>query len=150
VHDTHPLLSQSIPAISPQTSSNQISSCPRSLPEIRPATQSTATFLLEANHTTVDMLWKEWTVGVFGRPSIEAMIRRGLQKSESQRKLYSRRKIVIDEVKRLAYMRTEPESVIVAAMDQYMVQHRLSMTKLQDLIKRRAAEGKTMAFWLVE
>ena len=78
------------------------------------------------------------------------MVRRGLQKLEGQRKLYSRRKIVIDEVKRLAYMRTEPESVIVAAMDQYMVQHRLSMTKLQDLIKRRAAEGKTMAFWLVE
>jgi hypothetical protein len=43
------------------------------------------------------------------------MVRRDLKKAEGQRKLYSRRKIVIDEVRRLADMRTEPVSAVIAA-----------------------------------
>jgi hypothetical protein len=113
-----------------------------------PLTGKPDVFMMEANHTTVEMLWKEWTEGVFGRRSIESMVESGLKKSEGQRKLYSRRKIVIDEVKRLADTRTEPEGEVVKAMDLYMSQHKLSMTKVQDLIKKRTGEGKEIAFWL--
>lgn len=103
---------------------------------------------METNHTTVVQLWKEWNVGVSGRESVLMMIEGKYVKSEKQRKLYSRRKVVIDEIQRLVHLRTEPESVIVKSMDAYLQQHDLSMTKLQDLIKKRNQEGKTLAFWL--
>jgi hypothetical protein len=148
--DTDPFFAQSDTGTGTggQIASNQNASGSGSVSDVRPTSQPVTTFVMEANHTTVDMLWKEWTDGVFGRPSVEAMLKKGLKKSEGQRKLYSRRKIVVDEVKRLADMRTEPETVIVEAMDCYMTQHKLSMTKLQDLIKKRTTEGKTLAFWL--
>ncbi|KAJ9112533.1 hypothetical protein QFC22_006290 [Naganishia vaughanmartiniae] len=109
---------------------------------------SDKTFVMETNHATVGQLWKEWTVGVSGRESVIAMLEGKYAKSEKQRKLYSRRKIVIDEVKRLADMRTEPEAEIVKSMDGCLSQRGLSMTKLQDLIKARNQDGKTLAFWL--
>lgn len=146
--DTDPFFAQSETGTGGQIPSNQNASGSGSVSDVRPTSQLVTTFVMEASHTTVDMLWKEWTDGVFGRPSIETMLKKGLKKSEGQRKLYSRRKIVVDEVKRLADMRTEPETVIVEAMDCYMTQHKLSMTKLQDLIKKRTMEGKTLAFWL--
>jgi hypothetical protein len=107
-------------------------------------------FTMEANHATVSLLWQEWSHGVLGRQSIKDMLKAGLKKSEGQRKLYSRRKIVIDEVIRLADLRTEQEDVIVKTLDTFMSARKLSMTKLQDLIKKRASEGKTTALWLEE
>ena len=76
------------------------------------------------------------------------MVKLGYKKSESQRKLYSRRKLVMDEVERLAKMRVEPEMEVVKAMDLYMSREKLSMTRLQDLIKARSQEGKKGAIWL--
>ncbi|KAJ9112070.1 hypothetical protein QFC22_006367 [Naganishia vaughanmartiniae] len=107
-------------------------------------------FVFESKHSTVAQLWKEWHQGIYGRKSIVAMIRQGYKKSEGQRKLYSRRKLVMDEVARLAAMRVEPESDVVKAMDEYMSLHKLSMTKLQELIKKRAQDGEELAFWLVK
>ena len=145
VSDTHPLLAQSHTHSSGRPPLGQDPSCSTWIPDL-PASESVSasvsalasasTFVLDVNHTTVAILWREWTVGVLGRPSIETMVRRDLKKAEGQRKLYSRRKIVIDEVRRLADMRTEPVSAVIAAMDRYMGEHKLSMTKLQDLIKK--------------
>ncbi|KAJ9107267.1 hypothetical protein QFC21_000714 [Naganishia friedmannii] len=106
-------------------------------------------FVLESNHTTVAQLWKEWHQGIFGRKSVVAMVRQGYKKSEGQRKLYSRRKLVMDEVARLAAMRVEPESEVVKAMDEYTSLHKMSITKLQDLIRKRSQDGEELEFWLV-
>ena len=76
------------------------------------------------------------------------MVKLGYRKSESQLKLYSRRKLVMDKVGRLAKMRVEPEMEVVKAMDLFMSREKLSMTKLQDLIKARTQEGKKGAIWL--
>lgn len=115
-----------------------------------PAPVTSGVFVLEATHATVQALWKEWKEGVFGRLPVKTMITKGWKKSEAQRKLYARRRVVIDEVERLADARTEPGSAIVKAMDTYMSQKKLSMTKLQDLIKQRSVDGKTIAFWMDE
>lgn len=87
---------------------------------------------------------------MFGRVSVSAMVEGRYTKSEKQRKLYPRRRLVIEEVKRLASSRTETEADVVKALDTYMRKHGLSMTKLQDRIKEREQERKTAAFWLDE
>lgn len=43
---------------------------------------------------------------------------------------------------------SEPESVVIKAMDTYIGRQRMSVTQLQDLIMGRTAEGKTIAFWM--
>ncbi|KAJ9111848.1 hypothetical protein QFC20_002435, partial [Naganishia adeliensis] len=103
---------------------------------------------METQHTTVQQLWKEWTMGVFGRIPVREMVGGGFRKSEGQRKLLARRKVVIDEIRRQARERTELESTIVSRMDEYKAKEKLSMTKLQDLIKQRAQDGETLPFRL--
>ncbi|KAJ9105824.1 hypothetical protein QFC19_003392 [Naganishia cerealis] len=95
-----------------------------------------ASFVLEVNHATVSSLWKEWYNGVFGRPSIVAMLERKLPKCEGQRKLFAHRKIIIDEVARLATARSWRRWMNTGPATSY-----LSITKLQDEIKRKNAEG---------
>lgn len=80
--------------------------------------------------------------------NIEDMINQGYSKSEAQRKLYSRRKVVIDEVIRLAKERTEPETLVIKALDTYMKANKVSVLKLQDMIKDRVKEGRSGALWL--
>lgn len=72
-----------------------------------PASAISDIFKLEANHATVAVLWTEWTEGVFGRVSVRTMVTKGGEESEAQRKLYARRKVVIDEVVRLAEAKLE-------------------------------------------
>jgi hypothetical protein len=105
-------------------------------------------FVMEKNHATVAELWKEWTQGVFGRPSVDVMVTQGYSKSEAQRKLFSRRKVIVDEVVRLAKERTEPEGHIVTALDIYLSASKMSVSKLQEVIKERTKQGKSGALWL--
>ncbi|KAJ9113673.1 hypothetical protein QFC22_005982 [Naganishia vaughanmartiniae] len=105
-------------------------------------------FVLEKNHATVLELWKEWKHGLFGRPSVEVMLDQGYTKSEAQRKLCSRRKVIIDEVIRLAKERTEPEDHVVTALDVYLIANKMSISKLQETIKERTKDGRTAAVWL--
>lgn len=89
-------------------------------------------FMLEKDHKTVNALWREYDEGVCGRPSVRSMIERDLKKSESQRKRWERRRIVINEIKRLKKERTTSAQAVVDAMDRFMKKKRLSMAKLQD------------------
>jgi hypothetical protein len=102
------------------------------------------TFILETNHTTVIELWNEWHHGVAGRPSIVDMIKAKLQKSERQRKLFARRKIIIDEIKTLAKARVVSEVEIIGRLDAYRATNKLSITKLQDEIKNKKANGEML------
>jgi hypothetical protein len=110
-----------------------------------PCTQK---FVMESNHATVLELWKEWEEGVFGRLSVKEMIAEGYVKSEAQRKLFSRRKIIVDEIQRLAKERTEPELDVVKSLDVYLASKKMSISKLQDVMRQRAKEGQESALWL--
>lgn len=116
---------------------SQLSSTPQTSP-------MPSTFVMESNHTTVVELWNEWNQGVAGRPSISDMVKAGLRKSDGQRKLFTRRKIIIDEIKELAKARVVPVLDIVGILDAYRATNRLSITKLQDEIRRKKAEGKSI------
>lgn len=146
---THIMISDDIDALQhPSSRPNGVASSSAGPSPVPAHSWSNNIFLIEMNHTSVTQLWEEWHKGVYGRKSIAAMVELGYKKSEGQRKLYSRRKLVIDEVERLAAMRVEPACDVVKAMDAYMAREKLSMTKLQDLNKQRTKEGKTLAFWL--
>ncbi|KAJ9118133.1 hypothetical protein QFC22_004035 [Naganishia vaughanmartiniae] len=127
---THALLNQAQPPPSSKSGLNPIQPAAATSGSRTAGTAGEKTFVLETNHTTVGQLWKEWNIGVSGRASVLMMIEGKYAKSEKQRKLYSRRKLVMDEVKRLADVRTEPDTDIVKSMDTYLLRHGLSMTKL--------------------
>jgi hypothetical protein len=152
VKDTNDVVAQS--SVSPgqgiQTQQGQTTSSSERVPSGGVLGGAVSVFTIKTNHTTVAALWQEWNDGVLGRQSIKEMLKADLKKSEGQRKLCSRRKIVVDEVKRLAKDRTEPPEEIVKTLDVFMRHNKLSMTKLQDLIRKRTSEGKTMALWLEE
>lgn len=105
---------------------------------------SSPAFLMESNHPTVLSLWRERYVGVNDRPSIVAMVGKKLSKTESQRKLFARRKIIIDEIARLARDKVVPESEVVERLDGYRSRNKLSITKLRDEIKRKRASDESI------
>lgn len=104
-------------------------------------------FVLERDHKTVDALWREYDEGIFGRQSVRSMIERDLKKSESQRKRWERRRIVINEIKRLKKERTTSAQAVVEAMDRFMKKERLSMAKLQDRIAKASGLGQDLPLW---
>jgi uncharacterized protein (DUF1697 family) len=79
---------------------------------------------------------------------VDVMVTQGYSKSEAQRKLFSRRKVIVDEVVRLAKERTEPEGHVVTALDIYLSASKMSVSKLQEVIKERTKQGKSGALWL--
>lgn len=98
-------------------------------------------FCMESNHSTVVEIWNEWNIGVAGRPSVRAMVEAGLRKSDSQRKLFGPRKIIIDEIETLAKAHAVSELEIVGRLDSHRAANRMSITKLQDAIKKKKATG---------
>ena len=47
---------------------------------------------------------------------------------------------------KLADARMEPNWEIIKTMNTYIGRHKMSVTKLQDLIKKQTAEGNVIAF----
>lgn len=99
--------------------------------------------VLERDHRTVDALWREYDEGVFGPSSVGSMLERKLRKSESQRKRWERRRIVINEIKRLKKERTTSAQAIVDAMHRFMKKERLPMAKLQDGSQRPPGRARS-------
>ena len=96
---------------------------------------------------TVEVLWREWTVGLQGNPSIEVLDRkwgnhwRAGRQSELQ--WYSLRLEVIREIRRVAQAQRTSEE---AAMWQVSLQQQQTRCSLDQLCKRlragRKAQGK--------
>jgi len=62
------------------------------------------TYHLSRGITTIPDLWREWTVGLGGQLSVEALDERwgSRWRHGAEFQFYSRRKVIIDEIKRLA------------------------------------------------
>ena len=105
---------------------------------------ATPVFILESNHSTVDALWKEWYIGISGRLSIDQIVKKKLPKSEGQRKLFARRKIIIDEISRLASEKVVPESEVVERLEAYRARSKFSITRLQDEIKKKRGSDESI------
>ncbi|GHJ85855.1 hypothetical protein NliqN6_2257 [Naganishia liquefaciens] len=69
------------------------------------------------------------------------MVEAGLRKSDSQRKLFGRRKIIIDEIETLAKVHAVLELEIVGRLDSHRAANRMSITKVQNEIKKKKGTG---------
>lgn len=96
---------------------------------------------------TVEALWREWTVGLQGNPSIEVLDRqwgnRWRAGRQSELQWYSLRLEVIREIRRVAQAQRTSEE---AAMWQVSLQQQQTRCSLDQLCKRlragRKAQGK--------
>ncbi|KAJ9112105.1 hypothetical protein QFC22_006406 [Naganishia vaughanmartiniae] len=104
-------------------------------------------FLLEKDHQSVAALWKEYDEGIFGRLSVREMIAKSLKKSESQRKRWERRSIIVKEVERLMSARTTSADTVVTALDRFMRKEKLSMAKLQNRIAEAKVSSEDLPLW---
>lgn len=75
-----------------------------------------------ANNRTVSDLWREWTIGLCGNPSIQALEERWghkWRKEQSQRAFFSRRKFIIDNIRDWKNSRNIAEEEAVLAMERH-------------------------------
>jgi hypothetical protein len=94
-------------------------------------------------HATVTDLWQEWSVGWGGRPSIQSLDdawghrwRRG----RSEVSFYSRRRLIIGEIRRLQHARGISLTVAVQELEARRRQEGLSLTGLNERLRRPPGE----------
>jgi hypothetical protein len=95
---------------------------------------------------TVPDLWREWTVGLQGQPSIEKLDElygwdwRAGPNAAAERQFYSRRKTLISEIRRLAAVEDpsqgDPNEIVVARLEEERIRAKASLSKVVDGIKR--------------
>ena len=96
---------------------------------------------------TIPELWREWTVGLQGQPSIERLDElhgsswRSGPTAASERQFYSRRKTLITEIRRLASARRAPPDeeayqIVVKQLEDERVRARASLSKVIDTLKK--------------
>ncbi len=98
-----------------------------------------AGFYMDRGINSVAELWTEYVHGANGKPSPQSLVqRRGFRwKSESDRKFFTRRSVILDEVKRRAQQGEPDEETVAGKLDGYMVKMGIrSLSQLQDRIKQ--------------
>jgi hypothetical protein len=94
---------------------------------------------------TIPDLWREWTVGLQGQPSIEKHDElygsdwRAGPDATAERQFYSRRKTLISEIRRLAAVEDpsqgDPCETVVARLEEERIRAKASLSKVIDSIK---------------
>ena len=107
-------------------------------------------YKLSRDVVTIPGLWREWTVGLGGLPSVAALdsMYGSRWRAPSERQYYSMRKVIIDEIMaRVRQSLSDPEAieVVIEAMEQERVRTKASLDKVIKGIKdarKRAREQK--------
>jgi hypothetical protein len=99
-------------------------------------------YLLSRTVSTVPQLWREWTVGLGGGPSVqglEDLYGPSWRLKHSEKVLYGRRKVIIDEIRR---RQSEGISVGAAVEELELIRQRgrLSLYQLYQLLNRQKGE----------
>jgi hypothetical protein len=113
---------------------------PPLLPALERQEPPAPSYRLSRQVRTVPDLWREWTVGLGGLPSVAALDAAygSRWRSPSERQYYSMRKVIIDEVIALAGSRLEDQEAIavaVEALERRRVQGQASLDKFIKAIK---------------
>jgi hypothetical protein len=89
---------------------------------------------------TVPELWKEWTVGIGGKPSVEILERQygaSWRPSHKERVLFGRRKVIINEIYRYIQARGVTPEAAVAELELVRSMGQMSLYKLWHVLSHR-------------
>ena len=99
-------------------------------------------FSMSRTLTTVAEAWQEWTAGIAGRPSIQSLDDAwgpAWRKLQREKMFYSRRKVLIDEIRRRTAGGDPCRAV--SDLEQLRLQGRRSLDALQKLLKKQQKEA---------
>jgi hypothetical protein len=119
-------------------------SLPPSLaPVERLAAGPVPTYRLSRDVGTVSLLWREWTVGLAGLPSVDSLDEDfgPRWRTGSERQYYSTRKIIVDEIRRRAGAHTGP--ACAAAAEILEGERRLAKASLDKMSKLLRQDAQT-------
>ena len=97
------------------------------------------TYQLSRGISTIPDLWREWTVGLRGQLSVEALDERwgSRWRHGAEFQFYSRRKVIIDEIKRL--MAGGREAVdVVDSLEEQRLRSKASLSQVINALKAAA------------
>jgi hypothetical protein len=106
--------------------------------------------MIDASVTTLPDLWREYTVGLNGYPSIRKLYEEDkCKKDERQRKHYSRRQHIYKAINILSTGQDAPSpDVVVKRMEGYRIKTNLSLYKLDTALKGMTDEAIARTrFW---
>jgi hypothetical protein len=97
------------------------------------------TYQLSRGVTTILDLWREWTVGLGGQLSVEALDERWRSRWRcgAEFQFYSRRKVIIDEIKRLVAGGREAIDV-VDSLEEQRLRSKASLSQVINALKAAA------------
>jgi hypothetical protein len=97
------------------------------------------TYQLSRGVTTILDLWREWTVGLGGQLSVEALDERwgSRWRCGAEFQFYSRRKVIIDEIKRLVAGGREAIDV-VDSLEEQRLRSKASLSQVINALKAAA------------
>jgi hypothetical protein len=104
-------------------------------------------YKLSRSIVTIPGLWREWTVGLGGLPSIAALdsMYGSRWRAPSERQYYSMRKVIIDEIMaRVGNSLSDQEAieVVIEAMEQERVRAKASLDKVIKGIKEARKQAR--------
>jgi len=101
------------------------------------------TYHLSRDVTTIPDLWREWTVGLGGQQSVESLDERwgSRWRHGAEFQFYSRRKVIIDEIKRLVAGGREAIDV-VDSLEEQRLTAKASLSQVINALKAAAKARK--------
>jgi hypothetical protein len=101
------------------------------------------TYRLSRDVGTVSHLWREWTVGLAGLPSVDSLDENfgSRWRTGSERQYYSTRKVIVDEIRRRAGTHTGP--ACAAAAEILEAERRLAKASLDKMSKLLRQDAQT-------
>ena len=98
------------------------------------------TYQLSRGITTIPDLWREWTVGLGGQLSVEALDERwgSRWRRGAEFQFYSRRKVIIDEIKRLVAAGGREAIDVVDSLEEQRLRSRASLSQVINALKAAA------------
>ena len=125
---------------------------PKNQEDLRVSSPGSKTLQFKMSRTliTVHDVWKEWTEGLGGWPSVIQMERehktRWRNKSEGDKKLFQRRKVIIDCVHSICKNRGYSVDLALRKMEEVRVAYKWSLAKLQDQLKLHVKDPALSVF----
>jgi hypothetical protein len=104
----------------------------------------TPLFKLSREVQTIPDLWREWTVGLGGLPSVDSLDAQfGCRwRSATERQYYSTRKVIVDEIRARGQGNREAEEKAVQAMELERLASKASLDKVMKAIRKARGARK--------